>query len=292
MNPADRLKKLLEVATEDRPSSKEVVLLVKTIIATVGESMKGIRAEVSKSDSSSKELFSKANASLSLSIARLERLTESSIKSSSDKWYKELNNEVYKLEEQIKNIPAFDSSPLEAKWSAVVADIESSIREWKQLTPQEIRDGLESLVDDERLDISAIKGIEELEGRIKSIEIRPATSVGGLRGLEVMTNGTSAGIIQYLNLIAGTNITLTLTKVGERNDILIDASGGGSFTKLVATGTVDGSNTVFTFTSPPTMIIVDGGRAMQKVQSDGTVNWTGTTTVTLAIAPNFDIYGF
>lgn len=66
------------------------------------------------------------------------------------------------------------------------------------------------------------------------------------------------------------------------------SSGGG---KLTATGTVNGVNDTFTFSSAPTLIVVDQGRAMQKTSSDGTVNWTGTTTVVLAVAPNNDIYG-
>ncbi len=59
---------------------------------------------------------------------------------------------------------------------------------------------------------------------------------------------------------------------------------------LAATGTVNGINTSFSFVSEPSIIFVDQGRSMQKVSSDGTVNWTGTTNVNLTIPPNFDIY--
>lgn len=77
------------------------------------------------------------------------------------------------------------------------------------------------------------------------------------------------------------------------NRLLVSGTGGGGgFTKLTATGTVNGSNTAFTFTSAPSVIVVDQGRTMQQVSSDGTVNWTGTTSVTLSIAPNFDIFGY
>lgn len=60
---------------------------------------------------------------------------------------------------------------------------------------------------------------------------------------------------------------------------------------VVATGTVNGTNTAFTFPTAPNVIVVDQGRVMQKVSSDGSVNWTGTTSVTLSVAPNFDIFG-
>lgn len=60
---------------------------------------------------------------------------------------------------------------------------------------------------------------------------------------------------------------------------------------LIPTGTVDGNNTTFVFSSPPSILFIDSGRIIQKISSDGTVNWTGTTTITLTIAPNFDIFG-
>jgi hypothetical protein len=67
---------------------------------------------------------------------------------------------------------------------------------------------------------------------------------------------------------------------------------GGSFTKMVPTGTVNGSNTVFVWTKAPSVIVVDQERNMQVASSDGTTNWTGTTTTTLTIAPTFDIFGY
>lgn len=73
--------------------------------------------------------------------------------------------------------------------------------------------------------------------------------------------------------------------------LLVDVTGT---TSVVAptSGSVNGVNTVFVFTTAPSAICVDQGRFMQKVSSDGTVNWTGTTTVTLSVAPIFDIFGF
>jgi hypothetical protein len=48
-------------------------------------------------------------------------------------------------------------------------------------------------------------------------------------------------------------------------------------------------NATFVFTSAPSIVFRDGA-AVRKVASDGTVNWTGTTNITLAIPPNFDIF--
>lgn len=67
-------------------------------------------------------------------------------------------------------------------------------------------------------------------------------------------------------------------------------STGSSGFQVPLTGAVNGSNQVFTWTTAPKVIVVDQGRPMQRISSDGTINWTGTTTTTLAVAPNYDIF--
>lgn len=67
---------------------------------------------------------------------------------------------------------------------------------------------------------------------------------------------------------------------------------GSSFSVQVPTGAVNGTNTAFTFVTAPSIIVLDNGNPMNKVSSDGTVNWTGTTSIVLNQAPNFNIYGF
>lgn len=90
---------------------------------------------------------------------------------------------------------------------------------------------------------------------------------------------------------AGTNVTVTKDPFGAYV-ISSTATGGtgGSSYQQPTSGAVDGTNTVFTWASAPSVIVVDG-LPRQKTQSDGTVNWTGTTTTPLAIPPNFDIFG-
>lgn len=83
---------------------------------------------------------------------------------------------------------------------------------------------------------------------------------------------------------AGDGVTITTNAIGRK---IISAS----FTPIAPTGTVNGSNQTFVFSTAPSTIVVDGV-PKRKTQSDGTANWTGTTTVVLAVAPNFDVYGF
>lgn len=72
------------------------------------------------------------------------------------------------------------------------------------------------------------------------------------------------------------------------------SSSGGTFSVLIPTsGVINGINTVFTFASAPSVIVLDNGNAMNRVSADGTVNWTiSGTTVTLSQAPNFNLYAF
>lgn len=67
----------------------------------------------------------------------------------------------------------------------------------------------------------------------------------------------------------------------------------GSFSMAsVIAGTVDGSNTSFAFNIPPTVMFVDNV-PRQKVSSDTTVNWTGTTVVSiLSGPPNNDLFAY
>lgn len=66
----------------------------------------------------------------------------------------------------------------------------------------------------------------------------------------------------------------------------INNSGGGGFTRLTATGTVDGANTTFTFTQKPTYIVSDG--AWYRENS----GWTYSgSTATMSVPPQTDIFG-
>lgn len=75
--------------------------------------------------------------------------------------------------------------------------------------------------------------------------------------------------------------------------LLVSSTGGGSGLALLTptSGLVNGSNTTFVWTIAPSIIVNDNGNMMNQTSSDGTVNWTGTTTTVLNQAPNFNIYG-
>lgn len=154
---------------------------------------------------------------------------------------------------------------------------------------EKIRDSLETLDGDERLDKKSVKGIEELEEKVKQIQLRP-TGVGGARGIQLFTDGTKRGIVNSINLIAGTNVTLTYSVAFGRNDITIDASGGASLSVLAVTGTVDDSNTSFTVATEPTLVIING-MAYQATGGSVTFTWVATTlTLSQPVGTGGNIY--
>ena len=58
--------------------------------------------------------------------------------------------------------------------SSVLAKIPAPVQE----TAEKVRDKLESLIGEERLDVSAIKGIEDIVEKIKQLESRPVSVIG------------------------------------------------------------------------------------------------------------------
>lgn len=77
-------------------------------------------------------------------------------------------------------------------------------------------------------------------------------------------------------------------------DFVGSPSVSSSFSVMIPPESVagDGSVKIYTFSKPPSVIVVDGGRSMVRVSKDGTVNWTGTSVVTLTVGPTADIFGF
>jgi len=166
------------------------------------------------------------------------------------------------------------------------------IKEELPLTGEKIRDNLEDLKGKERLDKKAIRGLDDLEKKVDKNKNGGVRVIGGRAGIYLYVDGEKKGLVNTVNLIAGTGITLTYAREFGRNDITVsnDSVAG---TVLVATGTVDGANADFTFTKKPSVIITDGV-AYQETNKLGETIWTwtaGTLTATLTIPPQSDVYG-
>ena len=75
--------------------------------------------------------------------------------------------------------------------------------------------------------------------------------------------------------------------------LLVSTSGSFSGSVLTPTGTVNGVNAAFVFTSLPVYIVSDHAWYAQ-TNSNGTTNWTwnaGALTATMTIPPTEDLFG-
>jgi len=71
--------------------------------------------------------------------------------------------------------------------------------------------------------------------------------------------------------------------------VTLTFTGGTSGYQDPLTGVVDGNNKTYTWTIAPSVLVIDDV-PKRKVNSDGTSNWSGTTTTILEAAPNWDIF--
>ena len=122
--------------------------------------------------------------------------------------------------------------------------------------------------------------LEELVGKIPTDVFEFGSQ------LSVIVNGAFAGITSALNFKNGTNTTVTVvpTPQGVGLDVTVNTSGSG-LSKEIPTGTINGSNTVFTVQNKTKLLFLNGA-----YQSDSGVDYTLTGssapfTITYVIAP-------
>lgn len=140
--------------------------------------------------------------------------------------------------------------------------------------PQDIANKLNTLKGG--VDISVVKGAISK----KDIDEGMARVDGRIKLLDQRWHGGGLSQVSHDSTLSGT---------GTASSPLSVVSVATGFQQPTS-GVVDGLNTIFTWTIAPKAIVVDQGRVMQKVSVDTNINWTGTTTTTLQIAPTSDIF--
>lgn len=216
--------------------NNEVLSLKNDISKVVGT----IRQLENKTDSAIGEVSGKAQ---QFSLSEVSKMAS------------KLESDMAKMHDMMPEMP--DITSLETRITELENEEEMDMEEELPKYGVQVRDSLELLQNDERLDIKAIKGIDKLEKSIEKLKGGNIQMYGGGRGIDISIDGTNKGLTKYVNLIGGTGVTLSTTIVGERTDITITAS-SSALTILTATGTIDNSNKVFTFVSTPTLVIVNG----------------------------------
>ncbi len=152
---------------------------------------------------------------------------------------------------------------------------------------ESIRDSLELLQGNKRLKASAIDGWEELEQSIKNAQKNgtPIKFVGGARGIYVYIGGVKKGIMNTMNFVAGTNMSIAYSKVNGLDTLTLNASGGGSGGITVETPpeTPDAVITAFTVSAQPQWVVADG---TTYYENSGYTYNSGTGKVTMDVAPS------
>lgn len=158
----EKLLKLAELADEDYASMEEVAEIMAEIVAVirsnkeennklVGELATEISNRLEELTITGKENYLKSEEL----VNKAKQATLSEIKILT----RQLNDEIKRVQGLIPRLP--DLSFLERKINEVERKI-PIIPKVEEVTPEQVRDKLESLTNDERLDVSAIKGIEDL----------------------------------------------------------------------------------------------------------------------------------
>lgn len=222
------------------------------------------------------------------------------VKSTMDSKISELSNRLeQKIQEQINsqsetetNIRTFEIEGLKSEIDSLKTTQQNNIK----LLVAEIKKiyGTTSkLIENLIIPPDREEEITLLEGKLEKFRhdfiTRLSNLGGGAMNRQILVNGVNY-LTQYTDINLIGSITATTNNTTKRTDITFSSSGGSGLNQLTKTaGNVDGNNTIFSWSGTPIIIITDQQRTMQKVSIDTTVNWTGTSTTTLTIAPNFDL---
>ena len=254
----DKLKKLEELLklANDGLTREEFVVAFQEVIKFVEKLSKTNSAEFESLHKAFDILSAKVKEDAGLDLADVRKECQKMM----DSMMKENTSTMNFLRDKVRSLKSGKDGEdgVSPSISDIVPAVLAQIPEDPEETPQETRDKLESLQGDERLDKTAVKGIEQIEEKISQIELRPA-NVGGAKGIGLYIGGSKKLLTaQQINLIAGTGITISYASASGRNDITITATGTASLTPIAVTGTIDDSNVSFTAASAPNLVIVNG----------------------------------
>jgi len=281
---AKRLQKLLAVFDNDTITREEFVKAFEQVVSFVLK----IQDKTDKSVTALENKYADTVKSLQQANDDDVKAIRKDIKDKFAGILSDISEQSRKIEKKLQSV----KDGKDADEAKIVADVLAQIKlpEQKDIIldgPDEIRNKLELLQGDDRLDKTAIRGIEELEKKIDMPRVVGGVSPG-VRGFRLLVGGDAKGQSNFVNFIAGTGVTLTYNKVGDRNDITINATGGGTLAVLTATGDVDDTNKTFTFASEPVLVVVNGA-----TYRDGAGCTITGTSVELDNAPGVggDCYG-
>lgn len=169
-NPLSQVKEILQFGQLKLASKEELAVIVKAILQAVKD----------LKDTNAKEM----NAIIT-ALERSEKKAERSIEQTVTQAKKDIQEAVAQVEGKIPTMP--DLSGLDTRIATLEQEetlqVEDVINELPKLGGTQIRDALELLQGEERLDKSAVKGLDEIEKKLNERIDRIPTgrSAGGFR---------------------------------------------------------------------------------------------------------------
>ena len=188
----EKLQKLLEVANEDYATPADVMQLGDTLISLIqtekerlSSDIETARDEAKSAIESSLALLTEKETAIRLFVDNLSR----EIQKNADNTKEQLSKEIARVE---KKIPTkTDLSGLEKDIAEVRLQLNDVPREINS-NPEAIRNALELLQGDERLDKSAIRGLDELVAELKTGKTDHI--IAGVRFLSYLADVNVTGI--------------------------------------------------------------------------------------------------
>lgn len=208
----------------------------------------------------------------------LEELKQTKLESKSDvtEAVKKALSDCKKMCDEIMEIKPTDGKDSDPQEVANLVLAQIKLPEYELVTPEKTRDNLESLVGDERLDVSAIKGLEEF---FKNLKLTSNKVMGG--GARLLSSLFDVAIVSPSN---GQVLAYNSTSGRWENS----AASSGAYSILTATGTIDDSNTAFTFASKPTEVVING---LSYIENAGWTWSNPTATLENPVGSGGRIYG-
>ena len=238
MDKLAQLKKIAEIVNTDKASAREVALVLSKIMAAVKSGMSQIKDELNtKADKKQIESYvDSIRDDIYTLVNKLDKNTK-------DELYKLVNREVYKLEKLISEIPQYDSTQLENKFSSVIKDIENRIASIKvpeipkDISGEKIVDKVNDvpIVEEDQIDFKHIKGWKDTIG-----DFVRTLGLGGRSG-----GVRSSGMGVYKLVLNGVTKSFTIPNFRGGDIAILGSSFPTAFAKTTDY-TVNGS--VITFT--------------------------------------------
>ncbi len=225
----------------------------------------------------------------------LMKIMSNAISTATKEWKKQLNS----VEARIPS--ATDLTEIEARIANIKQiSVDDIVGEFPRFGAQ-IRDALELLSGDERLEPSAIKGLEEWMNQVNLASSKGGVQfVGGGSGLHIYVNGTKWGLLKTVNFIPGTGMTISPVRNGNRLDLTFSATGASTanIAMQAITASQSGSDITLDLTTLPhtatgVLIVTRQGQVVVPGTNpgDGTSAWhLSGTTITVYNADASEVF--